>query len=35
VLGWTPRHTSDETLREFARALAQRTNHEGSHPLHG
>jgi nucleoside-diphosphate-sugar epimerase len=35
VLGWTPRHTSDETLREFAHALAQRTNHEGSHPLHG
>jgi len=35
VLDWTPRHTSDETLREFAHALAHRTNHEGSHPLHG
>lgn len=35
VLGWRPRHTSDETLREFAHALAHRTRHEGSHPLNG
>ena len=35
VLGWVPRHGADETLREFARALAHRTKHEGSHPLSG
>jgi len=35
VLGWSPRHTSDETLSSFARAIATRTSHDGSHPLSG
>ena len=35
VLGWAPRHSSDATLREFARAIAFRDSHDGSHPLSG
>ena len=35
VLGWAPRHTADATLRQFARAIAHREGHEGSHPLSG
>ena len=35
VLGWAPSRTSHEVLREFADAVAGRTNVPGSPPLHG